>query len=155
MTELAKRGSLYTVLHSDTPLTQELRNRLALESARGLLHLHESGFVHRDIKSPNVLVTEDWHAKLADFGLAKARTETKTTTKSSTATSLRWSAPEVLSLKPQFSTASDVFSFGVLLFELATRQVLPVFSAFVTDLIALFCSFRTSMLLMTASSASQ
>lgn len=58
VTELAKRGSLFSVLHSKAPLSSQLRVRLALESARGVLHLHEAG---RDIKSSNVLVTEDWH----------------------------------------------------------------------------------------------
>lgn len=117
VTELAKRGSLFSVLHSKAPLSQELRNRLALESARGLLHLHEAGFTHRDIKSGNVLVSEDWHAKLADFGLTKAKDETKTTTKSSQshAISLRWTAPELLTLRPNFTNASDVFAFGIVL----------------------------------------
>lgn len=64
--ELCARGSLYSVLHSETPLSQQLRCRLALESARGVLLLHTSGIMHRDIKSLNVLVTEDWHAKLGE-----------------------------------------------------------------------------------------
>lgn len=118
-TELAKNGSLYSVLHSDKSLSQELRNRLALESARGLLHLHNVGYVHRE--SLNVPVTEDWHAKLADFGLAKATDETQTIIKSAHAISLRWTAPELMELRPKFSTASDVFGFGVLLFEICTR----------------------------------
>src|SRR5690348_3862801 len=123
--ELARRGSLYSVLHGSSgdgdgkeeqigggaaarpkhTLSIQLRYRLALEAARGLLHLHEADLVHRDIKSANVLVTEDWHALLADFGLAKAKDETKTTTKVALPGTLRWTAPELFSLRPKFTTA--------------------------------------------------
>ena len=126
MLELCSRGSLFALLQSDTPLSIELRLRFAKESALALQLLHSKGILHRDIKSPNVLVTRDYHIKLADFGQAKARTETKTTTKTTTATSLRWTAPEMFGIDPTFTTACDVFSFGVLLYELATRKVLFV-----------------------------
>lgn len=128
--ELATRGSLYGVLHSKAPLSLQLQYRLAWESARGLLHLHECKILHRDIKSANILVTEDWHAKLGDFGLAKVRTETKTTTKTTAATSLRWTAPEMFKLGAKFTEACDVFSFGVVLFEIATREVIVPFVCF-------------------------
>lgn len=120
--EYAKRGSLYSVLHDGPAPAADLRNRFAVETARGLAYLHDMSLIHRDIKSPNVLVTADWHAKIGDFGLAKVKTETKTATKS-IATSVRWAAPECLDLEPEFTTASDVFSFGVLLYELATCKV--------------------------------
>lgn len=69
VTDLAKNGSLYSLLQSARPLSDELRCQLALECARGLQYLHSPGYVHRDIKSLNVLVTDDWHAKLAEYAL--------------------------------------------------------------------------------------
>ena len=123
MLELCGQGSLLQILQSDIPLSIELRLRIAIECARGLSLLHSLGILHRDIKSPNILITHDFHGKLGDFGMAQARTETKTITKSTEATSLRWTAPEMFGIEPHFTAACDVFSFGVLLYELAVRKV--------------------------------
>lgn len=80
VTEFAEKKSMWSLLHSGTPLSWSLRVRMAGEAARGLnhLHLHVPQIIHRDIKSANLLVTEDMHVRIGDFGLAKVKTETHT-----------------------------------------------------------------------------
>ena len=63
--ELA-RGSLYAILHSDEDLPPERRNRIALDCALGLKSLHDANLLHRDIKSLNILIADDWSAKLGE-----------------------------------------------------------------------------------------
>jgi len=89
-----------------------LLSRIAQQSASGLCYLHTNDLMHRDVKSTNILLTSDLHAKVADFGL---------TTHAAVATSrcgtLRYMAPEV-ALGTQYDRACDVYSFGILLWEI-------------------------------------
>lgn len=123
VTELCKRGSLYSLLHSGIKLSPQLRLRFILECARGVAWLHRMKILHRDVKSPNVLVTDLFHVKLCDFGLAKAKTETQTATKNTGGTSKRWRAPELFKLGAKYNEACDVFSFAVFMLEVATGEV--------------------------------
>ena len=70
ITEYFERGSLYLCLQSKAKnvLDYSLLLRIAVETARGLAYLHSCGIVHCDLKTPNVLINDDWHAKVADFG---------------------------------------------------------------------------------------
>jgi serine/threonine protein kinase len=74
--ELMTHGSLARLLrsarHEGTPIETQLASRIGWEVAVGLAYLHRSNLMHRDVKPCNVLLDEDMHAKLADFGLAKA-----------------------------------------------------------------------------------
>jgi predicted Ser/Thr protein kinase len=100
---------------------------VALDAAHGIRHLHEHHVVHRDIAARNVMLVDDGGARLVgkvtDFGLARV---TRDGTVDHSAASpvdgpVRWMAPEQLA-SMQFSKASDVFAFGVLLFEIFARQ---------------------------------
>lgn len=121
--ERCGRGTLYSMLNAPLPLAQHLRNQFSLDAARGLLHLHESGLLHREIKSANVLITDDYHAKLGSFGFAKAKTESRMASKSVSSFAVRWMAPEMFNVMSKFTEACDVFSFGVLLNEIFTGEV--------------------------------
>jgi len=91
--------------------------RLAVEIASGLNFLHEFGVLHRDVKGSNILLDKTQsHAKVADFGLS-LHLDDLGCTQGSTVGTLRYLAPEV-SMKAEWSTACDVYSFGLLLFEM-------------------------------------
>ncbi|XP_010555009.1 PREDICTED: serine/threonine-protein kinase EDR1-like isoform X2 [Tarenaya hassleriana] len=124
LTEFLPRGSLYRLLHRpNTHLAEKRRMRMALDVAKGLNYLHTSHpiIVHRDLKSPNLLVDKNWVVKVCDFGLSRMKHHTFLSSKS-TAGTPEWMAPEVLRNEPA-SEKCDVYSFGVILWELATRHI--------------------------------
>eukprot|EP01090_Pellita_catalonica_P003160 TRINITY_DN127_c0_g1_i4.p1 TRINITY_DN127_c0_g1~~TRINITY_DN127_c0_g1_i4.p1 ORF type:complete len:345 (-),score=85.01 TRINITY_DN127_c0_g1_i4:176-1210(-) len=123
ITEFATRGDLYTVLHNQAEeLDWERKMKMSVDSARGLLYLHMCSppVVHRDLKSLNLLVDDSYNIKLTDFGISKPLKDNLETMNSKMGT-LNWLAPEVLDCKP-YSPASDVYSFGIILWEIVTRE---------------------------------
>eukprot|EP00803_Ostreobium_quekettii_P005514 evm.model.scf_80EXC.8 EVM.evm.TU.scf_80EXC.8 scf_80EXC:132682-134492(+) len=97
---------------------------LMLDACKGLAHLHKSGVAHRDIKTSNFLVfksqTENKYVvKICDFGLSVAKAETRSKTGRPRQGTRLWMAPEVIRGAPH-SFESDMFSFGLVLFVLAT-----------------------------------
>ncbi|GMN35991.1 hypothetical protein TIFTF001_005679 [Ficus carica] len=124
LTEFLPRGSLYRLLHRPNPqLDEKRRMRMALDVAKGMNYLHTSHptIVHRDLKSPNLLVDKNWVVKVCDFGLSRAKHHTFLSSKS-TAGTPEWMAPEVLRNEPA-NEKCDVYSFGVILWELATTRI--------------------------------
>uniref|UniRef100_A0ACD5ZEN3 Uncharacterized protein n=1 Tax=Avena sativa TaxID=4498 RepID=A0ACD5ZEN3_AVESA len=124
VTEFLPRGSLFRLLQKNTgKLDPRRRVNMAIDIARGMNYLHSSipTVVHRDLKSPNLLVDKNWTVKVADFGLSRLKLETFLTTKTGKGTP-QWMAPEVLRSEPS-NEKSDVFSYGVVLWELVTQKV--------------------------------
>ncbi|KDP34102.1 hypothetical protein JCGZ_07673 [Jatropha curcas] len=124
LTEFLPRGSLYRLLHRpNSQLDEKRRMRMALDVAKGMNYLHTSHppIVHRDLKSPNLLVDKNWVVKVCDFGLSRLKHHTFLSSKS-TAGTPEWMAPEVLRNEPA-NEKCDVYSFGVILWELATCQI--------------------------------
>ncbi|XP_002962883.2 probable serine/threonine-protein kinase SIS8 [Selaginella moellendorffii] len=123
VTEYLPRGSLFKLLHRPhNQLDRRRRLQMALDVAEGMNYLHSCKpvIVHRDLKSPNLLVDRNWVVKVCDFGLSRIKHSTFLSSKS-TAGTPEWMAPEVLRNEPS-NEKSDVFSFGVILWELATSQ---------------------------------
>ncbi|GLU12921.1 hypothetical protein SLE2022_295760 [Rubroshorea leprosula] len=123
VTEFLPRGSLYRLLHRpNNQLDERRRLRMALDAARGMNYLHNRTpvIVHRDLKSPNLLVDKNWVVKVCDFGLSRMKHSTYLSSKS-TAGTAEWMAPEVLRNEPS-NEKCDVYSFGVILWELCTLQ---------------------------------
>ncbi|KAL6431366.1 hypothetical protein ACFW04_007183 [Cataglyphis niger] len=126
--EYARGGSLNRVL-SGRKIRPSVLVDWAIQIARGMDYLHNKApisLIHRDLKSSNVLLSEpiendDFQhktLKITDFGLAR---EVYKTTRMSAAGTYAWMAPEVIK-KSIFSKASDVWSYGVLLWELLTGE---------------------------------
>ncbi|XP_074286924.1 putative serine/threonine-protein kinase SIS8 isoform X2 [Silene latifolia] len=79
LTEFLPRGSLYRLLHrSGAQIVEKKRMKMALDVARGMNYLHTSHptIVHRDLKSPNLLVDKNWVVKVCDFGLSRLKHHT-------------------------------------------------------------------------------
>ncbi|KAG6430547.1 hypothetical protein SASPL_108617 [Salvia splendens] len=125
VTEYLSRGSLYRLLHKPGArevLDEKRRLSMAYDVAKGMNYLHKRNppVVHRDLKSPNLLVDKKYTVKVCDFGLSRLKANTFLSSKSAAGTP-EWMAPEVLRDEPS-NEKSDVYSFGVILWELATLQ---------------------------------
>ncbi|XP_037419748.1 serine/threonine-protein kinase EDR1-like [Triticum dicoccoides] len=124
VSEYLPRGSLYKILHRPgCQIDEKRRIKMAIDVAKGMNCLHTSvpTIVHRDLKSPNLLVDNNWNVKVCDFGLSRLKHSTFLSSKS-TAGTPEWMAPEVLR-NEQSNEKCDVYSFGVILWELATLRM--------------------------------
>ncbi|KAL3720927.1 hypothetical protein ACJRO7_005696 [Eucalyptus globulus] len=106
-------------------LTWSNRLQIAVDAAKGLDYLHNGckpPIIHRDLKTTNILLNEDFHAKIADFGLSRTfASENDSHVSTCPAGTLGYLDPEFHS-SGQFTKKSDVYSFGIILFELITGQ---------------------------------
>ncbi|CAL4066041.1 unnamed protein product, partial [Meganyctiphanes norvegica] len=126
--EYARGGSLSRVLQQRRVIVSVLTD-WAIQIARGMNYLHNQApitLIHRDLKSSNVLLSEEIDTdelqfktlKITDFGLAR---EVSKTTRMSAAGTYAWMSPEVIKTST-FSKASDVWSYGIVLWELLTGE---------------------------------
>lgn len=127
--EYCTMGSLFDLLQcaASTPaeeaqLTWERRLRMAIDAATGMLYLHSGAepMLHRDLRSPNLLVAEGYRVKVADFSLS-ARLEAGSRLSAGRGTNVFWQAPELLEMR-QATRATDVYAFGIILAELLTLR---------------------------------
>nr|XP_027189679.1 probable serine/threonine-protein kinase PIX13 isoform X2 [Cicer arietinum] len=127
--ELVPNGSLETWLHGplgvNCPLDWDTRMKIALDAARGLAYLHEDSqpcVIHRDFKASNILLENNFHAKVADFGLAKQAPEGRANYLSTRVMgTFGYVAPEY-AMTGHLLVKSDVYSYGVVLLELLTGR---------------------------------
>ncbi|XP_052210747.1 lysM domain receptor-like kinase 3 isoform X2 [Diospyros lotus] len=127
--EFAKNGALSSHLHNPTergykPLTWIMQVQIALDAAKGLEYIHlntKPSFIHRDVKSSNILLDSGFHAKIADFGLVKLSEHSPDngTTASRIVGTFGYLAPEY-ARDGCVTTKIDVYAFGVVLMELLT-----------------------------------
>uniref|UniRef100_A0A2P2J0J4 Uncharacterized protein MANES_12G141600 n=1 Tax=Rhizophora mucronata TaxID=61149 RepID=A0A2P2J0J4_RHIMU len=139
--EFIEKGSLDQWLHdttssSDTehsvklPLSWETRIKVVNGVAKGLAYLHglETPIIHRDIKASNVLLDSDFEAHIADFGLARRIDGSHSHVSTQVAGTMGYMPPEYKEGAMPATVKADVYSFGILMFEIATgeRPNLPV-----------------------------
>jgi serine/threonine-protein kinase TNNI3K len=146
--EYMSKGSLYTLLdlgglkpkghrpHNKVVAwawagPEATRFRIAQEIAAGIDHLHRKEFMHRDVKTENVLLDDGLHAKVSDFGVAKRNgnpslpgpPQHSFDSHTRGCGTMRYMAPEVLLSAGEYSFPCDVYSFGMLLWELTHDRV--------------------------------
>ncbi|XP_070765840.1 protein-tyrosine kinase 6-like [Enoplosus armatus] len=125
ITELMEKGSLLSFLRGPEGQNQDIASLIDMSAqvADGMSYLEEKNSIHRDLAARNVLVREDYICKVADFGLARVIKEPFYITEDKKIP-YKWSAPEAIS-HGKFSNKSDVWSFGVLLYEITTYGGVP------------------------------
>eukprot|EP00727_Mastigamoeba_balamuthi_P013054 m51a1_g8371 putative protein serine threonine (751) ;mRNA; r:147310-150555 len=132
--EFAPLGPLSNILPDPIPL--RLKTRIALDTASGIAFLHQNNILHRDLKPDNLLMfsmSPDAAVvtKLTDFGSSRLGIDKATHNYSKGIGTPHYMSPEVLSNKP-YSVKADVFSFGVVLWELFTQIIWDI-AKFVTE----------------------
>jgi serine/threonine protein kinase len=126
VTELMPRGSVYDLLRNPkmkSELTFKRKMEIARMAALGMNWLHCSkpvSFIHRDLKTGNLLVDAQWCVKVCDFGLTEFKPWDEKGRYGAIGTPL-WMAPEVLQNKA-YDESADIYSFGIVLWELLTHQ---------------------------------
>jgi mitogen-activated protein kinase kinase kinase 13 len=118
--EYCPYGQLYEVLRDDKQLPPSLLMDWAKQIASGMNYLHTHKIIHRDLKSPNVLIARNDIVKISDFGTSREWNEKST--KMSFAGTVAWMAPEVIRNEP-CSEKVDIWSYGVVLWELLTNEI--------------------------------
>ena len=125
--EYCPHGSLFGYLHSSQPMDWGMRGRIALEVAQGLAFLHacQPPILHRDLKSQNILLDRNYSAKLADFGLSRLKQESRSSTSSQkdSVGTVAWMAPELFKRRARYVKGSDMYSYGMILWELSSRSM--------------------------------
>ena len=120
--ELVKGKTLKEIINDEGVLTWKWAVNIAMQIASALELAHKNGIVHRDIKPHNIIITEDGIAKVTDFGIAKAVSNSTITAFGTTIGSVHYFSPE--QAKGGFTDAkSDLYSLGVVMYEMLTGKV--------------------------------
>ncbi len=134
--EYMQNGSLYMLLHSEKTLSWKEGYEIVVDIAKGLTFLHENGIIHRDLKSLNVLLDKANQAKISDFGLSRITFFSDNDNeqpalegaapikgnKIGKAGTVPWIAPELFRQGQDYTLACDVYSFGMIIWEIMTRS---------------------------------
>ncbi|XP_032066301.1 serine/threonine-protein kinase A-Raf isoform X2 [Thamnophis elegans] len=122
ITQWCEGSSLYQHLHvQETPLEMVQRIDVARQTAQGMDYLHAKNIIHRDLKSNNIFLHEGLTVKIGDFGLATVKTRWSGSQQvEQPSGSILWMASEVIRMQDPnpYSFQSDVYSYGVVLYEL-------------------------------------
>jgi len=124
--EFIEGGNVSDLLRNTaTEITWKVKLQMLNDIVMGIhtLHTHEPQILHRDLKPANILViqhSDGYHCKLADFGIAKFQQEL--TTNITPKGTMIYMAPELLQSKPNYSTKSDIYSLGIIIWEVGARK---------------------------------
>ncbi|XP_039049150.1 serine/threonine-protein kinase STY46-like [Hibiscus syriacus] len=121
VTEFMSGGSIYDLLHKQkSGFKLPFLLKVAVDVSKGMSYLHQQSIMHRDLKAANLLMDENGVVKVSDFGVARVQAQPGVMTAETGI--YHWMAPEVIEHKP-YDHKADVFSFGVVLWELLTGKL--------------------------------
>uniref|UniRef100_G3PN00 Tyrosine-protein kinase n=1 Tax=Gasterosteus aculeatus aculeatus TaxID=481459 RepID=G3PN00_GASAC len=126
ITEYMANGSLLDFLKSDAGCRLQLPKLIdfSAQIAEGMAFIERKNYIHRDLRAANVLVSESLLCKIADFGLARVIEDDEYSAREGAKFPIKWTAPEAINYGT-FTIKSDMWSFGVLLFEIITYGKIP------------------------------
>ncbi|MGB8656983.1 MAG: protein kinase [Candidatus Zixiibacteriota bacterium] len=119
--EYVEGKTIKEIAEKESPSIKRILD-ISIQVCEGLTSAHKKEIIHRDIKSDNIMVTKEGQVKIMDFGLAKLKGATKITETGSTLGTAAYMSPEQAQGE-EVDQRSDIFSFGVVLYELLTRQL--------------------------------
>ncbi|XP_028918705.1 serine/threonine-protein kinase TNNI3K isoform X2 [Ornithorhynchus anatinus] len=126
VTQYISGGSLFSLLHEQKRIL-DLQSKLiiAVDVAKGMKYLHNltQPIIHRDLNSHNILLYEDGHAVVADFGESRFLQSLDEDNMTKQPGNLRWMAPEVFTQCTRYTIKADVFSYALCLWELLTGEI--------------------------------
>ncbi|KAF9978763.1 hypothetical protein BGZ73_000410 [Actinomortierella ambigua] len=111
----AERGSLRKVIERGNVFTLAVKKRIAQEIVRGLAYMHQQKVLHRDLKSENILLDQNYVVKICDFGLATVKALVPADSAES----------ELFGDKPQHTNKSDMYALGWIIWEMAANSTPP------------------------------
>ncbi|KAG0208298.1 hypothetical protein BGX28_000690 [Mortierella sp. GBA30] len=117
--EYVEGGSLADAIAEEALKTWKVKTQIAKDISLGLAYLHSLGIIHCDIKSTNILITTNKEARICDFGKAW------TADGNGGGGTLQWMAPELLQDPPKYSSKSDVYALGMVMWEMASGSTQP------------------------------
>uniref|UniRef100_A0A8C7WN36 Tyrosine-protein kinase n=1 Tax=Oryzias sinensis TaxID=183150 RepID=A0A8C7WN36_9TELE len=123
--EFMEKGCLTDyLLEKRGNLSQETLLGMCLDVSEGMAYLESSNFIHRDLAARNCLISKNNEVKVSDFGMTRYVLDDQYTSSLCSKFPVKWSAPEVIKYS-KFSSKSDVWSFGVLMWEVYNEGRLP------------------------------
>ncbi|XP_052537892.1 tyrosine-protein kinase TXK-like isoform X4 [Tympanuchus pallidicinctus] len=125
VTEFLENGCLLNYLRQwRGKLSRDMLLGMCLDVCEGMEYLERNNFIHRDLAARNCLVNAEYTVKVSDFGMARYVIDDEYVSSSGAKFPIKWSSPEVFHFK-KYSSKSDIWSFGVLMWEVFTEGKMP------------------------------